>query len=137
MTETASAVEDPALEAAIATLTRAFYERARQDPLLGPVFDSLLIDWDHHFGIVSDFWSKALLKTERYEGHPFPVHLKLPVEPEHFDRWVELFAETANEVLPPAYAKEAITRATTMGKCFKIGIFPFFDKEGRMSRAPG
>ena len=41
-------------------------------------------DLDGHLAIIANFWSKSLLRTERYEGHPFAVHINLPVEPRAF-----------------------------------------------------
>ncbi|HLN23914.1 MAG TPA: group III truncated hemoglobin [Patescibacteria group bacterium] len=129
MTEPASATEQN-----IALLVREFYERGRQDPLLGPVFAGAIGDWEEHFLIVGDFWSHILLGTTRYQGRPFPAHVRLPVEPAHFDRWLELFAQTAHDVLPAAAAEQAITRAATMAASFKTGLFPWKHPDGTMSR---
>ena len=109
----------------IAQLVCSFYERARTDALLRPVFDAAVSDWDEHHRIVEDFWSRTLLGTNRYRGHPYAVHAQLPLRPEHFDRWLALFRETALEVLPPAAAEHAIARAEHMGESFKVGLFTF------------
>ena len=37
-------------EAMIDWLVRTFYARARLDPLIGPVFESRVQDWESHFG---------------------------------------------------------------------------------------
>lgn len=133
MTETPNAE----VEESIKTLVREFYGKARQDPLLGPIFNSAVEDWDIHLRVVADFWSKALLKTERYTGSPFPFHMKMPVEPEHFERWLALFEETAKTTLPAEYAAKAIAKARHMAESFKAGIFIFVDKDGRPARHPG
>jgi hemoglobin len=136
--QTASPDADHAgVEKAIAACVEDFYGKARQDPLLGPVFNAAVADWDVHLRIVANFWSHALLKTERYKGFPFPVHLQLPLQPEHFPRWLELFEASANKFLPPAYAEAAITRAQHMARSFMCGIFPFTDKDGKPARRPG
>ncbi len=126
-----------ASEEAIGLCVRRFYERAQKDALLAPVFEVSVPDWEHHFSKIADFWSRALLGTERYSGFPFPVHMQLPVEPEHFSRWVELFEKTAAETLSPALAEKAIEKARHMSTCFQAGIFPFVGKDGRPSRLPG
>jgi hemoglobin len=124
------------LEQAIATCVREFYDKARQDPMLGPVFAHMIRDWDAHLTIVQNFWSRALLGTERYQGSPFTVHAHLPIEPEHFTRWLTLFEETAKATLPPDLAEKASAKANHMAVSFKAGIFPFVDAEGRPSRHP-
>lgn len=118
--------EAPAVtEAQIAELVQVFYDRARLDDDLGPVFNNAVGDWDHHLAIVTDFWSNALLGTKRYTGHPFPVHMRLPITREHFGQWLALFREAAEEILPPETAKLAIGRAEFMAKSFRAGLFPF------------
>ncbi|HMK91085.1 MAG TPA: group III truncated hemoglobin [Methylocystis sp.] len=133
------AVEDEAereqIEAAISACVRAFYAKGAKDPLLGPVFGAIH-DLDGHMRIVANFWSKSLLKTERYEGLPFAAHINLPIEPEHFARWLQLFSEAAREALPQTQAEQAIAKASHMTQCFQAGLFPFTDAEGRPSRAP-
>ncbi|VTZ23778.1 Hemoglobin (fragment) [Methylocella tundrae] len=133
MTET----PNPEVEESINNLVREFYREARQDSLLGPIFNSAIEDWDVHLRIVADFWSKALLKTERYTGSPFPLHMKMPVELEHFERWLALFEETAKATLPAEYGAKAIAKVRHMAESFKAGIFIFVDKNGRPARHPG
>jgi hemoglobin len=124
------------LEDAIRTCVRRFYGKARQDALLGPVFNAHVTDWEHHFARIDDFWSHVLLGTKRYSGHPYPLHVQLPVRPEHFPRWVALFEETANETLPLELAATAIAKARMMAASFQAGIFPFKDAGGQPSRVP-
>ncbi|BBU63370.1 hypothetical protein MSC49_33050 [Methylosinus sp. C49] len=132
---TEATAERTTLEAAITTCVRAFYDKGLADPLLGPIF-SAIPELDHHLEIIANFWSKSLLGTDRYEGHPFAVHINLPVEPEHFARWVELFTQSARENLPAAQAEEAIAKATHMSQCFQGGLFPFTGADGKPSRLP-
>ena len=77
-------------------LVRTFYARARLDPLIGPVFESKVRNWESHFGRMCAFWSSVALMSGRYHGQPMAAHLPLPVGMPHFDRWLEIFAE------PPA-----------------------------------
>jgi truncated hemoglobin YjbI len=42
-------------ERQIAVLIERFYGRARRDPLLSPVFDNAITDWDENFQILQDF----------------------------------------------------------------------------------
>jgi len=118
-------------EADLDRLVRVFYGRALEDEVIGPVFTSHVSDWEHHFALVQDFWSRALLRTDRYKGGPFAPHLGLNLKPAHFDRWVVLFRETAEAVLKPAAAREAIARVEHMSAAFQAGLFPFGAGEGR------
>lgn len=124
-------------EAAIRACVRRFYLKGDADPLLGPIFAASIPELDPHLEIVADFWSHALLGTDRYQGTPFGVHVNLPVEPEHFSRWLALFIETAKETMPEALAAQAIARSNHMTYCFQSGLFPFKDAQGRSSREPG
>ncbi len=133
---TTAPVNSQAVEEAIKVCVRTFYGKARQDPLLGPVFNSHVGDWEHHFSRIDDFWSHVLLGTKRYSGHPYPLHAMLPVKPEHFSRWLALFEETAKEALDGEYAEKAIAKARHMAASFQAGIFPFKDANGKPSRIP-
>lgn len=130
----ASEPVDP--EAAIMACVRSFYGEAQQDPQLGPVFASVVHNWETHYQTVADFWSRALLGTNRYQGHPFPFHMKLPIEVHHFERWLALFAVAAEAHLPRDLAEKALAKARHMAESFKVGIFPFTDAQGRPSRLP-
>lgn len=112
-------------EAQVDELVRVFYGRARQHPVLGPVFDAAISDWDHHLQVVQNFWSRVLLDTSRYKGHPYPAHENRGIQREHFEHWLNLFREVAPEVLPPAAADKAIRRAEHMADSFRAGLFPF------------
>jgi hemoglobin len=125
-----------AIEDAIGQCVQAFYEKGIRDPLLRSVFVNSIPDLESHLKIVRDFWSRSLLGTERYEGQPFAAHVKLPIEPEHFKRWLELFVETARETLPDTQAEQAVAKATHMTQCFQSGLFPFTGPDGKPSRSP-
>lgn len=130
---TAQARED--VEAAIRALVADFYGAARKDDLLGPVFEAAVEDWDGHLAKIADFWSRALLRTQRYNGFPFPAHARLQgLRPEHFPRWLALFEESAGRTLPESYAAAALARAQLMGRSFIAGIFLCPDKDGDPSR---
>jgi hemoglobin len=109
-------------EAMIERVVRAFYGRARLDPLIGPIFDSMLHDWDTHIRQICDFWSSALLKTGRYRGQPMAAHMPLPVEAPHFDRWLEIFTATARDICPPEAAAQFIERAYRIAESLELGL---------------
>lgn len=105
-------------------LVKEFYSKASADPVLGPVFARAIPDWEGHYQIVQNFWSRTLLGTTRYSGLPFAAHIPLQLKPEHFVRWVALFKDTANHVLEPVAAARAIAKVEHMSTCFQAGLFP-------------
>ena len=109
-------------ESEISTLVDTFYTKVRQDPEIGPLFNEKIEDWPAHLALLKNFWSTVLLTTGRYKGQPLMTHLEHPLEPSHFYRWLGLFAETANEVLPPAHAATVIEKSHRIAQNFKQGI---------------
>lgn len=106
----------------IERLVRAFYGRVRLDPLIGPVFEARVADWDHHIDKLCAFWSSVALMSGRYHGQPMQKHVNLPVEGAHFDRWLALFEATATELCPPVAAAHFIERARRIADSLEMGI---------------
>ena len=117
-------------------MVRLFYERAFEDPVLGPIFFDEIHDLEPHILRVADFWSDHLRGTKKYEGKVYAVHMRLKFEPEAFDNWLRAFEGAANEALEAADAAKAIRIARHMAGSFKVGLFPFTGKDGRPSRTP-
>lgn len=109
-------------EAMIETLIRGFYARVRQDPLLAPIFESRISDWEPHLDNMFAFWSSLTLQTGRYHGHPMAKHMALAVDARHFDRWLALFEETAQDLCPPAAAERFIERARRVAESLELGV---------------
>ncbi len=105
-------------------LVRAFYGRARADALLGPVFASRIADdeWEPHIERINAFWSSVALMTGQYHGRPMQLHVGLPVDGEHFDRWLALWIETARDVCPPVAADHFIEKARMIAQSLELGI---------------
>ncbi|MBT9332321.1 group III truncated hemoglobin [Paracidobacterium acidisoli] len=98
-------------EAQISTLVDAFYTKVRHDPEIGPIFNAVVDDWPYHLAVLKDFWSSILLATGRYKGNPMMRHLQLGLDPQHFERWLSLFAETACETFPPEGAALVVEKS--------------------------
>lgn len=109
-------------EAMIEGLVRAFYARIRADEILGPIFEARIRDWEPHLKRMCDFWSSVVLLTGRYSGQPMRLHQPLPVDGAHFDRWLGLFQETAEEVCPPEAAAHFVYRAQKIAESLELGI---------------
>lgn len=111
-------------EQQIALCVRRFYQKAQKDPKLGPVFKQTISNWEEHYQIVQNFWSRILLGTKRYSGMPYPAHARLPISPQHFDRWLELFMDTCKETMSAELAERAIVKARMMASSIRMGMFP-------------
>ncbi|MBP2290642.1 group III truncated hemoglobin [Azospirillum rugosum] len=123
MPDTMTGEANPALTPeAIAALVRRFYDAARADPVLGPSFAGVA-DWEEHFEVIERFWASALLGTKSYKGNPFMAHVNLDLTPESFTRWLALFKDAADAVLPPAYAEQAVAKANHMARSLTAGLF--------------
>lgn len=109
-------------EATIERLVHTFYARVRADAWLGPVFEARVEDWDRHLQRMCAFWSSVTLGTGRYEGQPMRMHLPLPVDGRHFDRWLALFEATAREVCTPEGAAIFLERAQRIAASLELGI---------------
>lgn len=107
----AETVPEPMIEAVVHT----FYDRIREDEVLGPIFDATIDDWDPHLATMVDFWSSIMNTTGRYRGSPPMKHAAVSaIQPEHFVRWVALFGETVDEICPPSIAASFRLRSERM-----------------------
>ena len=107
----------------IRNLVDRFYEKVRQDELLGPVFNDRIQDrWPQHLEKMYGFWQTVLLGEQAYYGSPFPPHAQLPIDQSHFERWMELFTSTVNELFSGEKANEAKWRAGRMAQMFQSKI---------------
>lgn len=99
-------------------LVNSFYQKAKDDDLLGPVFNSVITDWDKHLATMYTFWQTILLNEQTYHGAPFFKHIPLPIHTDHFNRWVELFIENIDEQFTGEKAEMAKARAKQFGIIF-------------------
>ncbi len=116
-------------EAEIRQMVDAFYERIREDDLLGPIFEERIEDWSKHLPTMYSFWGSILLGKAEYSGNPFAKHMPLPVEHDHFERWIRLFIETVDYLFSGPKAEQAKAAAKSIAHSFQIrmGINPFGD----------
>ena len=111
------------------TLVHSFYERVQKDDLIGPIFHERIGDrWPEHLDKMVRFWQTVLLGEHTYHGAPFAPHAGLPVEKEHFDRWLKLFYENIEAHFTGEKAQEALWRAEKMAEMFQYKIKYYRDK---------
>jgi hemoglobin len=111
-------IDEPMIERVV----RGFYAKVRQDPMIGPVFEARIADWEPHLQRMCAFWSSVALMSGRYHGSPMVKHLPLPVDGAHFDRWLALFRETVRELCPPAAQTHFIERAERIAESLEMGV---------------
>jgi hemoglobin len=110
-------------EPGIAALVSRFYGKARRDPTIGPLFEEAVDDWDEHLAKLCDFWSSVMLTSGRYKGNPMASHIKHAIEPEFFDRWLELWRETAGEIFCPETAAQFRQKAENIAASLRLALF--------------
>lgn len=111
-------------EPQIAALVYRFYGKVRADAELGPIFADAIAEWDPHLTKMCEFWSSVMRMSGRYKGNPMAAHLRLEaVKPEHFQRWLALFAETARETCAPELAAAFEAKAHNIARSLEMGMF--------------
>lgn len=106
-------------------LVRKFYDQVRLHPVLGPIFNGVVTDWETHLIHLSDFWEMILLQTGPGAGkfNPVKVHREVDsavdnrIEQAHFGNWLELWFSTIDEFFEGEeanYAKEHARRMAHM-----------------------
>ena len=115
---TRTGIDEPMIERVV----RGFYARVRQDPMIGPVFEARIADWEPRLQRMCAFWSSVALMSGRYHGSPMVKHMPLPVDAAHFDRWLDLFRQTVRELCPPAAQTHFIERAERIAESLEMGV---------------
>ncbi|MCM2458170.1 DUF1971 domain-containing protein [Rhizobium sp. CG4] len=111
-------------EAKIKEVLTVFYAKVRIDPALSVPF-SVVRDWDEHMVRLTDFWSSLMLTSGRYKGNPLSMHVihSHLFRPDMFDRWLEIWAETTDDLLAPQVAQEMQAKAVRIAARFSFGLF--------------
>jgi hemoglobin len=107
----------------IVRLVNTFYQRVREDDLIGPIFkEQIGNNWDHHLSTMHDFWFTLLFSQEAYRGHPFAKHIGLPINTSHFERWLLLFNQTLDELFQGERAMLAKKKAANIAQIFQARL---------------
>ncbi len=109
---------------AIAALVDRFYARVQRDPVLAPVFERAIDDWEPHLATMRRFWASVLLRAGLYHGNPVQAHARLAeLGPEHFARWLELFFETTEELFSSPERERICHKASLIGASLQSRVF--------------
>ncbi len=109
----------------VKTLIDAFYARVNRDELLAPIFNETAnVDWAEHLPKMYRFWESMLFRSGNYQGAPFPKHAVLPLNQNHFERWLTLFVETVDENFAGTASEQAKNSAVSIADTFaqRMGV---------------
>lgn len=101
----------------IELLVNSFYDKVRKDEMIGDIFNNAIDDWEHHLIKLSDFWETNLLFVAKYKGHPPQMHIDVDqkennsINQDHFNRWLELWFATVDDLFEGNLASLAKNRA--------------------------
>ncbi len=103
----------------IELLINTFYIKVRKDDTIGFIFNDIAkVNWELHLPIMFDFWETLLLDAASYSKNAMEVHYTLnrrfPLEEKHFQRWLQLFSETVDQLFSGNIATMAKTKAKSI-----------------------
>lgn len=112
-------------------LVRAFYTKALTDPFIGFIFtDVAKLDLDGHVPQITAFWATILLGEQSYGSGAFrphaDLHAKVGLREGHFDRWLQLWFGTVDELFKGDRANQAKIHALRVARAFseRLKSFP-------------
>ncbi|MGY0558932.1 MULTISPECIES: group III truncated hemoglobin [unclassified Lysobacter] len=109
-------------EQQLAALVDRFYDKIQVHPTLGPVFNAAVDDWPEHKRLLTSFWSSVALGAGTYRGNPMAKHRGHSIHAEHFEDWLALWRETADEVLDAEHAEKVHDYAQRIGRSLRYGL---------------
>ena len=109
----------------IAFLMEAFYSRMLKDEEIGYIFtDVAKLNLEEHLPSLTNFWENMLLQPNGYKKNVMDIHIKLnaleSLQPQHFERWLLLLAETVQENFKGEKADMMLTRANSIATMMQI-----------------
>ena len=113
----------------VARLVNVFYDRVRDNDILGPIFDDIAhVDWATHLPRMYDFWESVLFARATFKGTPLLVHRALdrrtPLTTAAFDRWIALFQSTVDDLFTGPMAEHAKNSAVRIAATMEHKISP-------------
>lgn len=112
--------QDIQTEEDVVIMVNSFYKKVNNDKLLSYVFnDFSKVEWDTHLPIMHRFWNTLIFGNQSYKGNPFAKHIKLPINKNHFDRWIQLFEQNIDELFVGDVANHTKQRAKSIAYIFQ------------------
>ncbi|WP_425235715.1 group III truncated hemoglobin [Ulvibacterium sp.] len=112
-------------------LVRSFYDKIRAHETLGPIFNTIVTDWEGHLDLLTDFWETQLFLKRKYYGNPVTAHQEVDakmaqtVTSEHFGLWLNLWFETLDELFEGETTWIAKNRAQKMSTMLYMQIYQY------------
>ncbi|HVX28621.1 MAG TPA: group III truncated hemoglobin [Parafilimonas sp.] len=108
-------------------LINSFYDKVKEDDVIGFIFNDVAkVNWKHHLPVMYDFWENIIFFTNKYEGNPMIVHNNLnkrvSFTKEHFQRWLQLFTGTVDELFEGKKANTAKEKAISIASIMQYKI---------------
>lgn len=113
----------------VTTLVHTFYKDVREQELIGPIFNSMIKDWDQHLDLLVDFWETNLFFVKKYKGNPLEKHVEVDqahnntINELHFGTWLNLWFKTIDALFEGDTAQLAKNRARNMSTFMNLEIF--------------
>lgn len=121
----------------IELLVDTFYQKLRQDELLGFVFEDIArVNWVKHLPVMYDFFENMLFYTGAYTGNPMELHKQVnrlfPLTEAHFARWNFLFGNTVDELFAGDTAMLAKQRTKSIAAVMQLKIMDESSSAGKI-----
>ncbi len=102
-------------------LVDTFYDKVKANATIGYIFNDIAkVDWENHLPLMYSFWASILLGEHSFSGNPMDNHIQLskiaPMTDIEFSEWLNIFAQTTDELFEGEKAEEAKTRASNIAR---------------------
>ncbi len=110
-------------------LVHNFYDKVRANKELGPIFNAIISDWDHHLEHITDFWESQLFRKNIYKGNPLKTHISVDKKMNNsitnnlFGLWLQLWIQTLDENFEGDKVSLAKNRARNISSYLFMEIF--------------
>ena len=114
----------------VETLVDKFYKKVLKDEVIGVFFTKVIsLNWEVHIPTMYNFWESMLFGKATYNGNPMLKHMllnkKKELKPEHFERWLSLWEQTAKENFEGEKCREAVSKAKQIGGLMELKVKQF------------
>lgn len=109
-------------------LVHTFYDRVRKDEELGPVFNSIITNWDAHLEKITDFWEQHLFGAQKYSGNPIEAHnqvdevMNYSITARDFGTWLYYWINTLDELFEGKNVEVLKFKARKMQTLFFVNM---------------
>ena len=101
-------------------LIEKFYDKLLIDEQIAHFFTE--IDLKEHIPKVADFWAFILIERPGYSNNMMTAHARLDLKEKDFERWLDLFHETINDLFDGEKANLAIDRSKLIAWTMKTKL---------------